>query len=74
MENLLIINLLKEMKHIEDFKKSKLDNILQQIKDHLLIPTDMGVSRNTTFYNATNAALEFDSKTLELVNNVVMSF
>ena len=53
--------------YIEDFKKSKLDNILQQIKDHLLIPTDMGVSRNTTFYNATNAALEFDfKKTLEL--------
>lgn len=57
----------RDEEYIEDFKKNKLDNILQQIKDHLLIPTDMGVSRNITFYNATNAALEFDfKKTLEL--------
>lgn len=53
--------------YIEEFKRSKLDDTFQQIKDYLLIPTDFGVSRNTTFYNAANAALEFDfKKTLEL--------
>ncbi len=53
--------------YIEDFKTNKYNNKLQQLKDYLLIPTDLGVSRNTTFYNAVNAALEFDFvKTLEL--------
>ena len=53
--------------YIEDFKTNKNNNILQQLKDYLLIPTDLGVSRNTTFYNAVNAALDFDFvKTLEL--------
>ena len=37
------------------------------LKDHLLVPTDLGVSRNETFYNAINDALNFDfKKTLEL--------
>ena len=53
--------------YIEDFKTNKNNNKLQQLKDYLLIPTDLGVSRNTTFYNAVNAALDFDfGKTLEL--------
>ena len=53
--------------YIEDFKTNKNNNKLQQLKDYLLIPTDLGVSRNTTFYNAVNAALEVDFvKTLEL--------
>ena len=53
--------------YIEDFKTNKNNNKLQQLKDYLLIPTDLGVSRNTTFYNAVNAALDFDFvKTLEL--------
>ena len=54
--------------YIEDFKTSKKrDNVFKELKDHLLVPTDMGVSRNTTFYNAVNSALDFDfGKTLEL--------
>ena len=32
--------------YIEDFKTNKNNNILQQLKDYLLIPTDLGVSRN----------------------------
>lgn len=53
--------------YIEDFKTNKNNNKLQQLKDYLLIPTDLGVSRNTTFYNAITDALNFDfKKTLEL--------
>lgn len=54
--------------YIEDFKTNqKIDNIFEQLKDYLLVPSDLGVSRNTTFYNAVNAALDFDfGKTLEL--------
>lgn len=52
--------------YIEDFKTNKNNNKLQQLKDYLLIPTDLGVSRNTTFYNAIMDALNFDfKKTLE---------
>ena len=41
--------------------------LLEVLKDHLLLPTDLGVSRNETFYNAINASFDFDfEKTLEL--------
>ena len=41
--------------------------IFELLKDKLLIPSDLGVSRNETFYNATMDALNFDfKKTLEL--------
>ena len=54
--------------HIENYKTKKIvDNIFEKLKDYLLDPSDLGVSRNTTFYNATIAALDFDfGKTLEL--------
>jgi hypothetical protein len=54
--------------YIEDFKTDKkVDKMFEQLKDVLLLPSDLGVSRNTTFYNAANAALDFDfGKTLEI--------
>ena len=54
--------------YIEDLKTNKkVNNMFQQLKDVLLLPSDLGVSRNTTFYNTANAALDFDfGKTLEL--------
>ena len=52
----------KKIKNNED--TSEMFDIL---KDHLLVPTDLGVSRNETFYNAITDALNFDfKKTLEL--------
>lgn len=60
----------REEAYIEEYriqKKQKEDNLLKILKDHLLIPTDMGVSRNQTFYNATMEALDYDfGKTLKL--------
>ena len=52
----------------ENFKTNeKINNISKQLQDYLLIPSDLGVSRNTTFYNAVNASLDFDfNKTLQL--------
>ena len=45
-------------------KKKEINKI---IKDYLLIPSDIGVSRNETFYNATMDSLNFDfKKTLDL--------
>ena len=54
--------------YVEDFKTDKkVNKMFQQLKDVLLLPSDLGVSRNTTFYNAANAALDFDfGKTLEI--------
>ena len=54
--------------YIEDFKiNKKVDKMFKHLKDVLLLPSDLGVSRNTTFYNAANAALDFDfGKTLQL--------
>ena len=58
----------REEAYIEEYKiQKKKDNLLKILKDHLLIPTDMGISRNQTFYNATMEALDYDfGKTLEL--------
>ena len=53
-------------KDIESTKKNSICD-KEILKEYLLIPDDLGVSRNETFYNATIAALEFDfEKTLEL--------
>ena len=57
--------------NIEPTKNKKNNLILDIDKDiikkYLLIPDDMGVSRNETFYKAANACLDFDfKKTLEL--------
>jgi hypothetical protein len=54
---------------IEENKNKSLEyqNILEILKHHLLLPTDFGVSRNETFYNAINASFDFDfERTLEL--------
>ena len=41
---------------------------------HLLIPSDLGVSRNTTFYNAVNASLDFDFNSKLVVGIVATNF
>ena len=68
----------REEAYIEEYKiqkKQKKDNLLEILKDHLLIPTDMGVSRNQTFYNATIEALDYDfGKTLELAMQCRIEF
>ena len=54
----------KDKIHTKNIQEEKINKLL---KDYLLIPTDMGVSRNETFYNATMDSLNFDfKKTLNL--------
>ena len=54
--------------NVKENKKNKdKTEIFNIIKDYLLVPTDLGVSRNETFYNAIMDSLNFDfKKTLEL--------